>query len=175
MKQAPIMKIMFCCIIVLMMSGCVGHSKDTSTAEEIMNSYMHKPIYEAYNQHKDHLLFSKFECNTWEEHGVYVVVISSDAQTVDGCVVFSEKGQLLKQTGITTITVEDPSLLLHLTEAELSSRYGSYHFDSGSGRYLPSYVTSQASILILNIENSVVEHVSNYHLIEGGYDGYGDY
>ncbi len=66
-------------------------------------------------------------------------------------------------------------MLLHVTEAEISSQFGNYHFESGSGRYLPSYITSQGNVLVLDIESGIVVHITDYQLTEGKTDAYGDY
>ena len=129
--------------------------------------YINTSITTFYNNHKNELLLSCFECLAWKEQRAIVVVISSTANIVDKSIVFSRSGQLLNQRGISAITVDDISSLLNLTETDLEAKYGKYHFDYGSGRYLPSYVTDNGSILILNIEDDVVATISEYRLTDG--------
>ena len=145
--------------------------KDTDA--EAKETYIYDHLTRLYKEHKNHLLISCFECLVWKEQRTIVVVISTGAAIVDRSVIFSKDGQLLQQTGITAISVDDVSSLLNMTEEELTLKYGKYHFDYGSGRYLPAYVTDNGSVLVLSIEDDAVTSVTEHRLTDGNIYPYG--
>ena len=169
-------------MVVLQLTGCKYISPAPKEASyDSMDEgakerglHMYEKMSELRKAHADLLLFDTFECLAWKEQDNFVVVISIDTKSVGRSLVFSENGQLLNQTGIAAVSVDDVSELLHLTEEDLVSKYGSFHFDSGSGRYLPSYVTNCGCILVFSFENGFVESISEYRLVDGETNSYGN-
>ena len=186
MQKTNILIFIVICITVLQMTGCTYASlapKETtidsattlgSESARIGELHMNEKMSELRKDHVDHLLFDTFECLAWAEEDAYVVVISSDAQIVDRSLTFSENGQLLTQNGCSAISVNDPSGLLHMAEEDVVAQYGMFHFGSGSGRYLPSYVTNCGCILVFSFENGFVESIFEYRLVEGETNYYGN-
>ena len=182
MKKSIILILIILCMIVLQLSGC-KYTSLASTQTEFDSAgegvrkeglYMHEEMGDLRKEHADCLVFDTFECLAWEEQDTFVVVISKDAQNVHRSLRFSKNGHLLNQTEISAGTVQDVSELLHLTEEEVTSKLGSFHFDSGSGRYLPSYVTNRGCILVFNMEDGVVESITEHRIIDGEINSYGN-
>lgn len=186
MRKLYILIFTIICMIVLQMTGCryisTAPKEPTFDSATILGSagakegglHMHEKMAELRKSHADHLLYDTFECLAWEEQDTYVVVISSDTQIVNCSLVFSENGQLLNQTGLSAISVNDVSGLLHMAEENLVSKYGNFHFDSGSGRYLPSYITDCGCILVFSFEEGFVESISEYRFVDEETNFYGD-
>lgn len=177
MKKTINIILIILCMIALQLSGCkyTTQAEFDSAGEGVRKEemYMHEKMADLRNEHADCLVFHTFECLAWEEQDTFVVVISKDAQNVCCSLVFSKDGHLLNQIGISAVTVHDVSELLNLTEEEVTSKLGGFHFDSGSGRYLPSYVTNRGSILVFNMEDRVVS-ITEHRIIDGEINSYGN-
>lgn len=92
---------------------------------------------------------------------------------ITGYAVFSEDHTLMEVHGfVRMIEIEDPSSLIGMTYEEVEERYGQYHIDAGSGRFIPCYITSAGEILRLWLweeiyQIDVFDHSSEPTVISG--------
>lgn len=139
---------------------------ESGIEDSIMKNYMQKDISEIRKNANGQINFDSFECIVWTEAENSVVALSSDAKTIDRVLIFSQKGDLLFQTKDCTITAEDVNQFLLQEEKTFRSIYGAPQFDYGSGRYLPAYITTDGRILVLTVENSIIQSITEYSIAE---------
>lgn len=144
-------------------------SPESAGSEEMdtLAEYLSQDMTALRKEKADVLLYDSYEYLAWKEDGNSVVVLSADAQTVSGVLCFSTGGALLYQQGASAVTIDDASALLGKNEEELTAAYGRFHFDSGSGRYLPAYITDHGELLVFSFVNDVVCSISVLKLSDG--------
>lgn len=134
---------------------------------DMLAGYLSQDMTALRKEKADVLLYDSYECLAWKEDSNSVVVLSADAQTVSGVLCFSTGGALLYRHGASAVTIDDASALLGKNEEELTAAYGRFHFDSGSGRYLPAYITEHGELLVFSFVNDVVCSISALKLSDG--------
>ena len=170
--------------IVVLLSGCsclpltkkenANEFTDVSEIKgEYEKKYLHKEIVNIRKEVSNHLLFSSFQCLIWEDQGVFTVTLARDGRVSDCLALFSAHGELIYQTGISLVSLDDISSLIGMKEASIVAEYGEFHFDSGSGVYLPSYITSDCRLLVFGIEDNSVFNITEYRFAEGSKHLYG--
>lgn len=182
-KTVFILFVLFGAVAVLL-SGCSCYQhaqKETGIelanvseikSKEIAKKYLYKEIGIVHKEVNNNLLFESFQCLIWEEQDVYVVAIARDAILLDRLALFSGDG-LLYQFGFSVVSIDDISHLLGMKAEDIVDKNGEFHFDSGSGVYLPCYVTSDGSVLEFGIDDDSVSNITEYRFMDGSKNFYG--
>lgn len=63
------------------------------------------------------------------------------------------------------IQCEDINQFLGMDTAELKEKYGQPHVDVGSGFYIPAYITDDAYLICLELEDDIVFEVIEHDLL----------
>ena len=112
---------------------------------------------------------SVFSFNTLSVYKVnenYCVVIE-DGHTVQKFVEFSDSRSCLNKQGLELICDYDVNQFLNNDFNKLTMEIGQPHVDIGSGFFIPSYVTEEAKLISLYIEDDLVVEVIKYDLFSG--------
>lgn len=112
------------------------------------------------------LIIDLFTCLAWENTEDYVLVIS-DGSAIKACVRFSKDLELLEETGIKTVQDLEPDDCVGKTQEEITAEYGLFHFDAGSGLFIPSYVSNTGKVYYLTVDNGIVLRVGVQDLARG--------
>lgn len=93
-----------------------------------------------------------------EEDNVYIITISTVGEK-DKTIHFSETRKILKAKGIKPLKTEEIQIFEGMDMAAVIEQYGEPHADTGSGLYIPSYITQEAYLIqvLLDKENKVRE------------------
>lgn len=82
---------------------------------------------------------------------------SSKTGNIDRIAVFTLKKELVSAEGFEPVAREClTNLELPMPLSDIEAQIGTIHFDNGSGIYLPSYVTREASIISLQCSDDMV-------------------
>lgn len=93
------------------------------------------------------------------------VIAIEENQDISGIVVFSSAGKLLHSEKITPINDENIKQFCGKSVEELEKQYGKFHCDTGSGFYIPAYITNHATIVFFEIENNIVDRISSTDIL----------
>ena len=100
----------------------------------------------------------------YENKNNYWIVINN-GDNIEKLVVFSPERKNLQTQNLNLIECEDINKLLGMSIAQLEEIYGSPHADIGSGFYIPAYLTKDAYLICLGLENNVVFNVIKRDLL----------
>lgn len=85
---------------------------------------------------------------------------SSETGIIDRIAVFTSNKELVSAEGFEPVARECLiNLELPMPLSDIEAQIGTIHFDNGSGVYLPSYVTREASIISLQCSDDVVRGI----------------
>ena len=102
--------------------------------------------------------FSINALSVYTLNGKYYVIID-DGNIVQKFVEFSYSRSCLNKQGLELISDYDIDQFLSRDINELAEDLGRYHVDIGSGAYIPSYITEDAKLISLYIEDDFVVDV----------------
>ena len=111
-------------------------------------------------------VFSFNALSVYKVNEVYCVIIE-DGHTVQKFAEFSASRSCLNKQGLELIRFYDVNLFLNKDFNGLIEEIGQPHVDIGSGFYIPSYVTEEAKLISLYIEDDLVVDVIVYDLFSG--------
>ena len=97
--------------------------------------------------------------SVYKNNGNYWIVISDAEGIVQKLIEFSPERKIGKVQGLDLLKSEDINLFLNMDIAELREKYGQPHVDIGSGFYIPAYITQDAYLICLELENDIVVEV----------------
>ena len=164
------------CWIAIVLSGCTiiqtadsekmaGESEtmqdNTSTAEHNVN--IGDSINSIKTDYKDNVLLDQYSCIAWmDPKGYNIVCLDKNGDTIRAIVKFSENLELLEAIGVEPIEAIDQEEWVGKKETDFISKYGSCHFDYGSGAYIPSYISENGIIYFLHVFNDTINSVSYF-------------
>ena len=173
-KKAWIL-LLFC--IILCLVGCKiqrGKDKDDNAEisqmgnneedaiEEVRVGDTIKAIKEEAN---NQILLENYSCIAWKNPEFYCIArVGFFGRTVDAFVLFSNEMELMKADGIEPIHEIDRKSWTGKTFADFVEQYGQYHFDFGSGLFIPSYVTETGLIYHLYVDNGQIDLITVFSL-----------
>ena len=108
-------------------------------------------------------VFSFNPLSVYKVNNNYCVVIE-DGHTVQKFVEFSDSRKCLSKQDIELIRDYDANKFLNNDFNKLIAEIGQPHVDIGSGFYIPSYITEEANLISLYIEDDLVVEVIKYDL-----------
>ena len=102
-----------------------------------------------------------------KEWGVYIITISKSGEK-SKYVHFSESREILKIKGIVPVEIESTQELLGMEMTDIITQYGDPHTDIGSGFCIPAYITKNAYLVAIHLDdNGIVSYVFKEDLIKG--------
>lgn len=111
-----------------------------------------------------YLYFPTLKAN--EKQGTFIITISKPGEK-NKYVYFSEARELLKHEGIAPIEIKDTQELVGKEMTDIITLYGEPHTDIGSGFYIPAYITENAYLIAVHLDNNgVVSDVLEEDLIK---------
>lgn len=149
----------------------------TATPEETEKVECDVQIGDSFRTTKESLgssIFSLFnDCVIWRDHkGYHIACVGEDRDSVSqlrdtiyAVVLFSDELELLEADGLDPI---EP--IIHLeewlgkTEDEFIAMYGPYHFQPGSGLYMPSYISEDGHVYWMDVELGVIVGMHSYSI-----------
>jgi len=102
--------------------------------------------------------------NVFKDENKYVITIS-DFQNVLAIAIFGSDGKLLCSKGVEPIDDKNIEQFLGKSVADLENQFGKIHCDTGSGFYIPAYITDHATIVTLHVENDIVVNISSIDIL----------
>ena len=164
MRKLILFVITLCALII--QSGCIdSHSSKTGNKTGINNSMQNESTM---NEHeftvgntidvikeikKDNILLNQHSCIVWKDtEGYNIACIGNDGKTITALIRFSETLELLETNGVDLIGEVNQEEWVGKKEDEFIAEYGQCHFDFGSGRYIPSYISKTGKIFFLNVD-----------------------
>ena len=112
------------------------------------------------------LVFTELGISVYQADNSYLMLIEKRGK-VTGTLEFSSEKNLIKCKGITPLEIMDIRILLGQPLEKVELAYGNYHVNTGSGFFIPSYVTMEGILVKMWIEDGVVAHVSKIDLFSG--------
>lgn len=97
------------------------------------------------------------------ENNFWIVIKNGD--NIEKLVVFSPERKSLQIQNMNLIECEDINRFLGMNITQLEEIYGSPHADIGNGFYIPAYITKNAYLICLELENNVVFEVIKRDLL----------
>lgn len=133
----------------------------TACSVEIGMSY-----YDIYAQFSDRLIVNRFSCLAWKnDDGSCDVAVFRDGSVVHSIAHFSPDFVDVELYGMSLAVITEPENLVGKTEADLASEYGLPHFDAGSGRHIPTYISQSGKLYFLTIlDRNIVHAISELDL-----------
>lgn len=142
----------FLFIIVIIFSGCANNSKFKVGEHMSEINKMNTPYYtmnalSAYNVKSN-----------------YIIVIENESVVLKQ-VEFSPERKIIRTHGIDLVKCEDLNRLLGMDIAKLKEELGQPHVDVGSGFYIPAYITDDAYLICIELEDDIVFEVIKRDLL----------
>lgn len=120
-------------------------------------------IYAVKERFKGNILLDQYSLVVLEApEGYYFAGIDKDGRTIRAVVKFSKDLELLEANGVEPIEQLNQEEWIGKEELEFVSRYGSCHFNLGSGLYIPSYISKTGLIYSLYIDDGVISYISTF-------------
>ncbi len=110
------------------------------------------------NELSGRLIIDFFTCIAWENSEEYVLALS-DGISINAYVRYSKDLELLEEVGIQTIQDPEVDECIGKTQEDLYSKYGPFHFDAGSGLFIPSYVSNTGKVYYFIMDNGKVSRI----------------
>lgn len=88
-----------------------------------------------------------------------------EEKRIAGSMSFSKDRQLLRNWNLEAINTDDAPDFLGKSLDEIVQNYGQPHADIGSGFFYPAYVSKNAQLIVLSIDNNAVYKVAVRDLI----------
>lgn len=140
-------------LVIVLFSGCTN-SFSFEVGERMSN---------IKSEHTPYITINAL--SVYEIKGNYWIVINNTEGIVEKLVEFSPERKSIKVQGLDLIKNEDVNSFLNIDVKELKEKYGQPHVDIGSGFYIPAYITQDAYLICLGLENDVVVEVIKRDLI----------
>ena len=99
--------------------------------------------------------------------GTSYLVLTEYRGKATGMLEFTDERTLVKHEEILPPEITDIRILLGKTLEDVECEYGNYHVNTGSGFFIPSYITMDGYLVKMWIEDGVVAHVSKIDLFSG--------
>lgn len=100
----------------------------------------------------------------FETHNGYKVYFL-EGEHIQGSLYFSKDRQLKEHWNVNAIGSENAAVFFGKSLEEITKEYGDPHADIGSGFYIPAYVSEDAHLVVLYMENNTVYKVTVKDLI----------
>lgn len=162
--------------IALVLSGCIqsqtadsekmsrerdGMQDNTSATEHDVK--IGDSIWSIKTNHKDDILLEQHSCIAWmDSKGYKIACPGKDGATIRAVIKFSENLELREAIGLEPIEDINQKEWVGKKEADFISKYGSCHFDFGSGAYIPSYISENGIIYFLHVFDGTINSISYF-------------
>lgn len=138
--------------MTILLSSCAGNS-EFKIGEQMS---------EITNNHTPYINMNAL--SAYESGSNYLILIN-DGGIVQKLVEFSPERKNISTEELDLIQCEDINQFLGMDTAKLKEKYGQPHVDVGSGFYIPSYITDDAYLICLELEDDIVFEVIKYDLL----------
>ena len=139
-------------VITLLLSGC------TRDSEFKVGEQMSK----INNKNTPYITMNAL--SVYKDTNNYLVIID-DNDIIQKLVEFSPDRKSIRVQGLDLIKCEDINHFLDMDIDELGKKYGQPHVDIGSGFYIPAYITDDAYLICLGLEDDIVFEVIKRDLL----------
>lgn len=138
--------------IIILFSGCTRNS-EFKVGEQMSKINNKNTPYITMNA-----------LSVYEDRNNYFVIID-DNDIIQKLVEFSPERKSTRVQGLDLIKCEDIKQFLDMDIDKLNKKYGQPHVDTGSGFYIPAYITNDAYLICLELENDIVFEVIKRDLL----------
>ena len=101
------------------------------------------------------MLYQEASLCTFNEEDNYLVVIHN-GNNIQKVARYSPQRVLLESNGFTPIMMIDCAKYLHTRFESIVEQFGEMHLDTGSGSFIPSFLTNDAYLYCFYVEDSFV-------------------
>lgn len=109
---------------------------------------------------EDRIVFEFNAFVVWRDSkGYHIACTGDDWDRIYAIVSFSEDLELLEAEGLEPIDPPQTEEWLGKTEKEFIAQYGPYHFQSGSGSYMPWYIAKDGNLYRLSVYDDTIGRI----------------
>lgn len=140
-----------------------GGEKDSMQNSTRMNEhdiYVGDSIEMIKANHENQILLEQHSCIAWMDSNGYNIACLEDGATIRAITKFSVNLEILEASGVEPIHAISREEWVGKKEADFVSKYGSCHFDYGSGAYIPSYISENGIIYFLHVFDGTIKSIS---------------